>query len=74
MTQAKVDLNVQDYIKRTPLIIATKYDYPDIAKLLIEAGADVNLQDKYGDTALLIATQRGNKVIVKLLLDKPSNE
>ena len=47
-----VDLNPQIPIGYTPLIIATRSGYEDIAIMLIEAGADLSLEDRTHKTCL----------------------
>ena len=43
---------------QTPLIIASKKEFVEIAKLLIQAKADVNLvQEENGGTALYVAAE-----------------
>ncbi len=50
------DINQQNEIYgHTPLIIASNYNYVDLAKLLISEGADINIRIKDGSTALIAA-------------------
>jgi len=67
---AKPDLNRQAISDTTALIraIATgKPDSPEIARLLIEAGANVNLSTTDGVTALTVAVQRSLATVRQLL-------
>jgi cytohesin len=55
----------------TPLHIAARKGYIDIAKLLIDAGADINARDeRYEYTSLHFATTFGQKDLVELLINK----
>lgn len=42
---------------------------PDIARLLIQAGADLNLTEQHGFTPLHLASWIGNEDMVQLLLE-----
>ena len=44
--------------------------YPDIARLLIEAGADLEYKDVDGDTPLDLATNKGHTAVVLLIQDE----
>ncbi len=50
------------------LIIACKYGYEDVVKLLIANGANVNLADSSGNVPLSYAAQNGNENIVNTLI------
>lgn len=64
-----VDVNVQNEIGETALIIATYQDRRDIVKCLIEAGTDVNIKNKGGYTSLMQASYHNNITILKQLID-----
>ena len=66
-----VDLNVQDEYGYTALIWAASYSNPDIAKVLVDAGADKTIKDYDGHDALYWATYYGCKAIIDLLTDEP---
>ena len=53
---------------RTPLLLATRRDEVEIARLLIEAGADVNAKDTIRDTPFLYAGAEGRDAILRLIL------
>lgn len=53
----------------TPLIVAIRRGYADIAGLLIAAGADVHVGDAEGFTALVYALKAENQPLIKLLKD-----
>lgn len=53
---------------RTPLLLATRRDEVEVARLLIEAGADVNAKDTIRDTPFLYAGAEGRDAILRLIL------
>jgi uncharacterized protein len=53
----------------TPLIVAVRRDYYEIAEDLIQAGADCNRTGTGGITPLMMAAGTGNVRMTKLLLD-----
>jgi hypothetical protein len=60
---------VNEY-NQNPLLLALEAGQPELARLLIEAGADVNIKSKMYMTPLRVATQSGDLETVKLLLAK----
>lgn len=69
----RVNLEVTDSQKRTPLLIATENNDVEIAWLLISAGADVNAQDAKHETPLLRAGSDGRLQILRLMLKAKPN-
>lgn len=64
------NLNEKDpYGGSSPLITAAVFGKPEMAKILIEAGADINFQNNDGSTALHSAAFFCRPEIVKMLLD-----
>ncbi len=61
-----IDLNIQDAIGRTPMMIATYNNDVTTVKALIDAGADVNIQDELDNNPFLYAGAEGNIDILKL--------
>lgn len=61
-------LETRDAAKRTPLLVATRANQVEIARLLIAAGADVNASDNIRDTPLLYAGAEGRNEILRLIL------
>jgi ankyrin repeat protein len=59
---------VRDGEGRTALLLATRQDQVEIARLLIEAGADVNAKDTIQDTPFLFAGAEGRDAILRLIL------
>jgi serine/threonine-protein phosphatase 6 regulatory ankyrin repeat subunit B len=67
---AKPKLNRQGRGGQTALMYAIstgRRDSPEMARLLIEAGADVNLQTNTGISALMVAVQRDLATVQRLL-------
>jgi len=58
----------------SPLISAAVFGKPDMAKMLIDAGADINFQNNDGSTALHTAAFFCHPDIVKMLLDKGADK
>ena len=68
------DLNIQNALGYTALIVAAEKGHTDIVKLLIENGADLDMQNiTFGHTALTVAAEEGHIEIVKLLIDNYYN-
>ena len=65
------DINAQDELGRSALIMAIDLDYanPDWLEFLIASGINVNLQNKDGDTALDLARYNSNQEAINLLLN-----
>ena len=61
------EINHQDEMGRTPLIMAISYDNRIMVKLLIANGADVNKPDSSGKTPLMLANERKITEIIRLL-------
>jgi len=69
-----VNVNIKSFFGGTPLHIASYYEYKDIVKLLIKAGANPNARNRYsGGTPLHHASNYGHKYIVKLLIKAGAN-
>lgn len=66
-------LEERDSRGRTPLMIATQMNNPEIAVLLIEKGADVNAKDSIKDTPYLLAGAQGYDEILKATLAHGAN-
>ena len=58
-----IDVNLPVKKNGFPLFYAAGCGRPEIARLLIQAGANVNIKDSYGDTALHIAIRECNPVV-----------
>lgn len=64
------DINEKDpFGGSSPLISAAVFGKPEMANILIEAGADLDFQNNDGSTALISAAFFGRVEIVRLLLD-----
>lgn len=64
-----IDANAAGTHGETAMMMAVRYDLPDILPLLIKAGGDFNRRDKDGDTALIKAVQGGSYKSVIILLE-----
>ncbi|RYP58651.1 hypothetical protein DL770_010383 [Monosporascus sp. CRB-9-2] len=77
-SKGRLDLNLQDSQRWTPLRWAAAYGQTKIVEVLLAKGADVDAQDKDGWAALCWAAWRGHTRIVKQLvqhgasLERPS--
>lgn len=65
-----VNRDILDCVQQTALIAAIKSEHPDIARILVQAGANINIVDKDGQTALMIACSKGYTELVKFLIVK----
>jgi ankyrin repeat protein len=66
---ADVNISQDDGNRYTPLIMAVRNDYEDIAKLLLGHGAGVAVKDKEGNTALHWAVKKQYVGMLKTLLE-----
>jgi hypothetical protein len=66
----KKGINKVNEFNQNPLLLALEAGQPELANLLIEAGADVNIKSKMYMTPLRVATQSGNLELVKRLLGR----
>lgn len=71
--KSRIEIDICDSAKQTPLIIACRINSYDIAGLLVENGANVNSKDMDLWTPLLNAAKNGNLKLVNLLLEKKAH-
>ena len=64
----EVDVNHKDAEDCTALLLAADQNHPDVAKVLIDAGADIEEKDEDGCSPLFMASKAGALDIVKMLL------
>lgn len=64
-----VDMDAQDYEKKTPLHRAIEKGHDDVAKLLIESDCCIDIADEYGAQPLLRAVQNANVEITEMLVE-----
>ncbi len=62
------DVNVKCYDNRTPLFVASRRGYADVARLLLDHGADMNTQTISEMMPLHIASSNGHLKVAQLLL------
>uniref|UniRef100_A0A0B6YTC1 SOCS box domain-containing protein n=1 Tax=Arion vulgaris TaxID=1028688 RepID=A0A0B6YTC1_9EUPU len=55
LLQHKIDVNLQDFLGRTALLLACHNNQVGLVDLLIQAGCDVNIPDKNGDAPFMVA-------------------
>lgn len=65
------DVNYRGNHNWTPVMIASRYSYPEIVELLIQEGAEVNVSNKFGMTPLKFAK---TPEIKQLLIDAGATE
>ncbi len=73
LSKNDIDINKIDFYGYTPLHLAVRFNYFDIAKELIDNGANVNTIDSYKDTPLLDSIRSGYTDISKLLICNNAN-
>lgn len=62
------------YCGDTPLTIAIKQNYVDIAESIVKVrGVDIELRDVCGETPLAIAAMHGHQQLIRLLLEAEAN-
>nr|XP_055028011.1 fibronectin type 3 and ankyrin repeat domains protein 1 isoform X2 [Misgurnus anguillicaudatus]XP_055028012.1 fibronectin type 3 and ankyrin repeat domains protein 1 isoform X2 [Misgurnus anguillicaudatus] len=71
MIQDGCEVDMRDKISYwTPLMrVSATSGNPEVAAILLQAGADVNVRDKPGKTPLMVAVLNNHEELVKLLLD-----
>ena len=67
LLNSRMDVNAENEIRMTPLMLATESGHKACVKVLLDHGADVSIRNKMRDTALSIAKTRGYKEIEELL-------
>ena len=70
LINSKVNLDIVNSNGETPLLLAVKKNYVDVAILLIKAGANVNINNRKlnGYTPLHYACIKGNQTLIKEIL------
>ncbi|KAL2847597.1 ankyrin repeat-containing domain protein [Aspergillus pseudodeflectus] len=61
----RVDVNAQDDLGQTPLLVAVLHEHHDLIYPLMEAGADHNLKDSCRDTPYLVAEKAGDYISLR---------
>ncbi|KAL1967929.1 hypothetical protein VTN77DRAFT_2346 [Rasamsonia byssochlamydoides] len=68
-TENKIKIRKNVSKSSAVLALATKANFVDIVRLLVEAGVDINYQDEQGETALHVAARFGHDQCAKILLE-----
>ncbi len=72
---AGTDINMKEAMSSsTPLLISVTFNQPEIAKVLIDAGADLGIKNNDGSTALHTAAFFGRIEIVQMLIDAKADK
>lgn len=69
LVNAGADVNVQDYMGLTPLMVASRGGFVESVIMLINLGANLEIKDSYGETALTYACYAGAIDVVKVLVE-----
>jgi ankyrin repeat protein len=71
-----INVNAKDKHGVTALWLASKFNHPEVVRLLLEKGADANTKDSYGVTALIEAASftpsGGKSEVMRPLLEEGS--
>ncbi|MEI0604574.1 ankyrin repeat domain-containing protein [Brachyspira alvinipulli] len=62
-----ININIQDDVGNTALILACMEGHIEVVKLLVKANADKSIVNKYGNNALFYAKKKNYPDIVKLI-------
>jgi ankyrin repeat protein len=68
LLRAGARIDTRGETQRTPLLVATRLNHVDAARVLIEAGADVNAKDAIHDSPYLYSGARGHLEILRMTL------
>ena len=68
LTSANANVDIQDNVGYTALMLATECSSIDIVSHLLSVNASVNLQTQEDDTALTIACRNHQADIVKIVI------
>lgn len=67
MLERNVNINIQDDVGNTALILASMEGHTEVVALLLNSDADKSIVNKYGNDALFYAKRRNHRNIIKLL-------
>lgn len=64
-----LDINVQNDVGNTGLMLATEFGHIDVFPILISAYVDLNIENNAHETALIIAVKQRNAEMVQVLIE-----
>ena len=67
LAQKGADVNERDVLNRTPLHVASMWDFVEVADVLIKLGAKTDALDMNDQTPMMVAEQNGNTKMVEFL-------
>ena len=73
MIGAKAEINRQNNLGETALMIAAEAGYEETVQVLLTAGASIDLKDNFGNTALIHAVFKHKTKVVDVLLRAGAN-
>ena len=68
MINKGADMNMNDYVDKTALMLAAENGHLEAVKLLINAGADVNDRTRHGATSLSLAAEKNHVECISVLV------
>ncbi|KAM9299479.1 B-cell lymphoma 3 protein [Gastrophryne carolinensis] len=68
MKHGRIDLDIMNYIRQTPLHLAVIIDQPELVTLLLEHGSSPNIQDRNGQTCFHLACEYGSIGCLEVLM------
>ena len=73
MIKKGADMNMNNYVDKTGLMLAAENGHLEAVKLLINAGADVNDRTRHGATSLSLAAEKNHVECISALVQAGAN-